>query len=74
VPFEIDGDALKLSGFTKNMPQTLAKAGTAKSLLHQIMKQYKGMVIVVDEGKKRITLTTEPVAKMKGLKPFSVSD
>lgn len=72
--FEIDGDALKLSGFTKNMAQTLTKSGSAKSVLHDIMKRYKGMVIVVDEGKKQITLTTQPVAEKKGLKPFPVSD
>ncbi|HAA49268.1 MAG TPA: hypothetical protein DCE43_06070 [Planctomycetaceae bacterium] len=74
VPFDIDGDALKLSGFTKNMAQTLTKAGTAKAVLHDIMKRYKGMVIVVDEEKKRITLMTQPVAETKGLKPFPVSD
>jgi len=74
VPFDIDGDALKLSGFTKNMSQTLTKTDTAKAVLHEIMKKYKGMVIVVDEGKKRITLTTQPVAEKQGLKPFQVAD
>ncbi|HAB13995.1 MAG TPA: hypothetical protein DCE47_20125 [Planctomycetaceae bacterium] len=74
VPFEIDGDALKLSGYTKNMPQTIARAGSAKSVLHEIMKKYKGMVIVVDEGKKQITLMTQPVAEKMGLKPFPVAD
>ena len=49
-------------------------AGTAKAVLHDIMKRYKGMVIVVDEEKKRITLMTQPVAETKGLKPFPVSD
>ena len=74
VPFDIDGDALKLSGFTKNMAQTLAKIDSAKAVLHEIMKKYKGMVIVVDETTKRITLTTQPVAEKKGLKPFQVAD
>ena len=74
VPFEIDGDALKLSGYTKNMPQTIAKADSAKAVLHEIMKKYKGMVIVVDEGKKQITLMTQPVAEKMGLKPFPVAD
>ncbi|HAA60879.1 MAG TPA: hypothetical protein DCE39_08110 [Planctomycetaceae bacterium] len=74
VPFEIDGDALKLSGYTKNMPQTMARADSAKAVLHEIMKKYKGMVIVVDEGKKQITLMTQPVAEKMGLKPFPVVD
>ncbi len=74
VPFDIDGDALKLSGFTKNMAQTLTRGDTAKAVLHEIMKQYKGMVIVVDESKKRIMLTTQPVAEKKGLKPFPVAN
>ena len=56
------------------MAQTLTMAGTAKAVLHDIMKRYKGMVIVVDEEKKRITLMTQPVAETKGLKPFPVSD
>ncbi len=74
VPFEIDGDALKLSGYTKNMPQTMTKADSAKAVLREIMKKYKGMVIVVDEGKKRITLMTQPVAEKMGLKPFPVAN
>lgn len=74
VPFEIDGDALKLSGYTKNMPQTMTKADSAKAVLNEIMKKYKGMVIVVDEGKKRITLMTQAVAEKLGLKPFPVAN
>ena len=73
VPFEIDGDALKLSGYTKNMPQTMTKADSAKAVLNEIMKKYKGMVIVVDEGKKRITLMTQAAAEKLGLKKESVS-
>ncbi|MFP6767163.1 MAG: hypothetical protein VB859_03265 [Planctomycetaceae bacterium] len=72
-PIIIDGDALKLSGFTKNMPQTLSKTNTpAKAVLYEIIKRYKGMVIVVDEAKKQITLMTKPVADKLELKPFSV--
>ena len=74
VPFEIDGDALKLSGYTKNMPQTMTKADSAKAVLNEIMKKYKGMVIVVDEGKKRITLMTQAAAEKLGLKPFPVAN
>tara|TARA_B100000029_G_C17542862_1_gene947351 strand:- start:168 stop:1724 length:1557 start_codon:yes stop_codon:yes gene_type:complete len=72
VPIDIDGDALKLSGYTKNMPQTLAKQAPASTVLHEIMKKYKDLVIVVDEKTKKITLLTQAVAKKKGLEPFPV--
>lgn len=72
-PIIIDGDALKLSGFTKNMSQTISKAGTpAKAVLHEIFKKYAGMVIVVDETKKRVTLMTKAVAEKRKLKTFPV--
>jgi hypothetical protein len=72
-PIIIDGDALKLSGFTKNMPQTLNKTDApAKAVLYEIIKRYTGMVIVVDETKKQITLMTKAVAEKLELKPFPV--
>ncbi|MEW4530493.1 hypothetical protein [Maioricimonas sp. JC845] len=81
VKLEINGDALKLSGYTQNMPQTfkLGKVPAVQSF-HEILKQYDGkgkeadrMVIVVDEEKKLIELTTKGVADMEGKKPFDTS-
>jgi len=71
VKSEIDGDALKDAGYTKNMPQTF-KLGVvpATTALSRIIKQYPGMVVVVQEDKKQVYLTTAKFAKMKGLKPF----
>ena len=61
VTIVIDGDALKLAGFTKNMPQTMNHAGQpAKLVIHHIIKQYDKMVIVVDDAKKQVLLTTLP--------------
>ena len=73
VEFEIDGDALKLAGYTKNMPQTFY-LGTvpATKALHAILNQYDQMVIVLDESKQAVTVTTKAAAAQKGLKPFPV--
>lgn len=74
VAIVIDGDALKLSGFTKNMPQTMSHTDQpAKFVIHQIIKQYDKMVIVVDDAKKQVLLTTLPATKAQGLKPFPVT-
>lgn len=65
---EIDGDgALKAGGFTKNMPQTFqGDKLTALEAIAKILVNYQDpekpgntMVIVVDEEKKMITVTTK---------------
>ena len=71
VAIEIDGDALKLSGYTKNMPQTFAlEQATGLAVLHEITRKYDAMCIVIDEQAKQATVTTTPVAKGRGLTPF----
>ena len=69
----VDGDALKLSGYTKNMPQTF-KLGMvpATKILYEIVKQYDEMVLILDEKKKTLTVMTKAVAADKKLKPFHV--
>lgn len=65
----IDGDALKLAGFTKNMQQThdLGEV-TALAGIDTILRQYEGkMVIVVDEVRSTILLTTRTAADAQGL-------
>jgi hypothetical protein len=71
VPHEIDGDALKLAGYTKNMPQTFPpKRQPATEALSAILQQYDKMCIVLDEQKKRALVTTLPAAQQQGLRPF----
>lgn len=42
IPIEIDGDALKLAGFTKNMPQTLKiENATTLQAIYGIVKNYE---------------------------------
>lgn len=73
IEIDIDGDALKLSGFTKNMPQTY-KLGKIPALqaIATIVKPYPKMCIVVDDQKQKVTVTTEPVAADRGLKPYAL--
>ena len=72
VTSEIDGDALKDAGFTKNMAQTfnLGKV-SAEDALAFLVKQYeepgKRLVLVVDEPRKTIILLTEKFAVQRGL-------
>lgn len=70
VPFEINGDALKLSGYTKNMPQTF-NMGMASGVdaLKKILSGYDKMCVVYDEKNNQAILTTIPVAQAEGLKP-----
>jgi predicted Zn finger-like uncharacterized protein len=74
VTIDIDGDALKLSGYTQNMPQTfkLDKA-PATQAIQEILKNYDKMCIVVDETKGQVTVSTYPVAEQKGLTPFKLT-
>ena len=77
---EIDGDALKAGGFTKNMPQTFKKQQiTALEAIAMILQKYQtthkpeqSMVIVVDEDKKKIIVSTEGACKVKKLTPYKV--
>ena len=73
VKFAINGDALKLSGYTKNMPQTFELGTVPATLaLHEILKEYDEMVIVIDDANDRVLVTTKPVAAEAGLEPFSL--
>lgn len=70
----LDGDGLKLAGLTKNMPQSFNMgAVSARAAIKAIVEQYEGMVIVVDEKKRTITVTTKAAAEKKGLTPFALT-
>lgn len=65
----IDGDALKQEGFTQNMSQTFDLGEVpAMQALDAILQQYDGkMVIVVDEERNAVVLTTREAAEAAGL-------
>ncbi len=78
---DIDGDALKFGGYTKNMTQDMkldgqpVKLGIAKILdkYQDPIRPEKHMVIVVDEAKKLILVTTQASCNKLKLTPFDVS-
>lgn len=69
VTFTIDGDALKQSGYTRNMTQRLNLENVpATRALHEILKKYNDMTLAItSEKEKTITVTTKAVATGKGL-------
>ncbi|MEX0726289.1 MAG: zinc-ribbon domain-containing protein [Planctomycetaceae bacterium] len=71
VKIEIDGDALKLSGYTKNMAQTYKlNQQTGLAVIKTIFKPYPKMCLVIDEEKKVAIITTYPAAEDRKLKPL----
>ena len=75
VTFIIDGDALKMAGYTKNMPQTftLGKAPGTKGLYTILTwPQQEKMCLVVDDAKMEALITTTAAAEAKGQKVVPV--
>ena len=78
---DIDGDSLKMGAYTKNMTQDLKlDAQPAKASIMSILEKYshatdkaKMMVIVVDEAKKTILVTTQAGCEKNNLTPFDFS-
>lgn len=66
----IDGDALKFSGYTKNMPQTFELEDTGVAAIGKIVSRYEGMCLVIQDGTKPFVITTVKAAKDRGLKVF----
>ena len=75
VTFVIDGDALKMAGYTKNMPQTfkLGKVTGTKGLYTILTwPMQEKMCLVVDDAKMEALITTTAAAESKGLKVVPV--
>ena len=78
---DIDGDSLKMGAYTKNMTQDLKlDAQPAKVSIMAILEKYshatdkaKMMVIVLDEAKKTILVTTQAGCEKNNLTPFDFS-
>lgn len=75
VTFVVDGDALKMAGYTKNMPQTfsLGKAPATKGIYTIITwPMQEKLCLVVDDSKLEAKITTLAEAEAKGLKVVPV--
>ncbi len=71
--FDIDGDALKFSGLTKNMPVQYAKEQiTAAEALAAIFKIDSKLCVVAVEKKQMFLVTTTVSAEQKNLKPVEL--
>lgn len=76
---EIDGDALKAAGFTKNMPQTftLGKVSGLEAvagILQRYAKEKIPMVLIIQEDKKRALITTKEFAEKGSLTPTALPE
>lgn len=77
VEIDIDGDALKSAGFTKNMPQTFAMGKVSgleavAGVLSKYAKEKIPMVLVIQEDKKKALITTKEFAEKQSLTPFEL--
>lgn len=75
VGLELDGNALKDAGYTKNMPQTLMLGKVPMNqVLATIASAYpdpgngRGLVVSIDQANNSITVTTRKFAETRGLK------
>jgi len=70
---DIDGDALKLAAYTKNMPQTFSLENSpALDVIHTIFQQpmQDKLCLVIDEPRNRLLITTQAAAEQQSLKPY----
>ncbi|GIX04781.1 MAG: hypothetical protein KatS3mg114_0650 [Planctomycetaceae bacterium] len=73
VTIEIDGDALKFAGYTKNMPQELKLEKTPARLVIKALFEKKGqeqLCLVVDEAQNKAVVTTHAACAQRGIKPY----
>jgi hypothetical protein len=71
---EIDGDALKLAGYTRNMPQTMQlERFPAGGVLQKILVQYDQMALAIIDGTpETLLLTTKESARQKQLRTLQL--
>lgn len=75
VNFVIDGDALKMAGYTKNMPQTfsLGKAPGTKGIYTILTwPMQEKLCLVINDARMEALITTTAAAEAQGLKPVPV--
>lgn len=74
---EIDGDALKLAGYTKNMPQTFSLENVSASTVIRIIVEQpmqNKLCLVVDEPARILRITTLAAAEQAGWQPYEFSE
>ncbi len=66
----VNGDALKDKGYTQNMPQTFVMQDAGLVAIKQIVDQYEGMCIVIQQDKGQFLVTTTKFAEQDGQTPY----
>lgn len=75
VDFTVDGDALRMTGYTRNMPQSMSLGKVpATEALKQILgvPNQKDLAVFIDEAAKTAVLSTKPYLKQKGKAEYVV--
>ncbi len=75
VDFSVDGEALRMMGYTRNMPQTMSLGKVpATQALKEILAvpNQKDLAVFVDEGANKAVLSTLPALTQQGKTPFKV--
>jgi hypothetical protein len=75
VDFSVDGEALKMTGYTRNMPQTmsLGKVPATKALKAMLdVPNQKDLALFVDEASGKAVMSTRPYLKQQGKAEFKI--
>ena len=75
VDFSVDGEALRLTGYTRNMPQTMSLGSVpATKALKAILDvpNQKDLAVFVDEAAGKAVMSTKPYLKQQGKTEFKV--
>ena len=79
VAIDIDGDALKSAGYTKNMPQTMTLGKitgleAVAAIVQRYAKEKIPMALVIQEDKKRALITTKEFVEKGNLTPAELPE
>jgi hypothetical protein len=75
VKFVVDGEALRLKGYTRNMPQTmsLGKVPAIKALKAMVdVPNQKDLAFYADDANGTAVLTTKAALEQEGKKPLAL--
>lgn len=75
VDFTVDGEALRQTGYTRNMPQTmsLGKVPASRALKEMLsVSNQKDLAVYVDEAAGTAVMSTRPALKQQGKTEFAI--
>ncbi len=75
VDFSVDGEALRMTGYTRNMPQTmsLGKVPATRALKEMLsVPNQKDLAVFIDEAANKAVMSTRPYLMQQGKPEFKV--